>query len=173
MDFDVDDHRYYINILHGYININSVESYLKKIEGVEGKLSLSILTIPNYRVYSFEHLYWMLFIAKNRFIDGINVSNSLLTECLLVLSMTDQINKIDWLLKDNTKQDIFVVILSEKEIVDEKCLSKIKTEIDLSEEKPVFKIKEALKYYNIDKKITSEDDYLKMIIENMATGNNQ
>jgi tRNA threonylcarbamoyladenosine modification (KEOPS) complex Cgi121 subunit len=101
--------------------------------------------------------------------DQINISDSFNTELLLVLSATDQINKInkELFLEEgkNKNNEVFVILVSENEIK-AKNMEIIKKDLSLKiipDEKIKFNKKEALAFYKI-----KEPDAENKIIEKMA-----
>jgi len=152
--FDIFNKKTNIEYLYTSINISNIENYLKSIEDLENaKNDLKILFIQNNNIYDEQHLLWSVFIAKNRFVDNINISKNLQTEVLLLLSLTDQINKIDSCFELGLgKRDYFVVFVYEEKIDIDKIIKKL----NLKEKEIVYNKEDAKNYYKIKENISNK-----------------
>ncbi len=165
--FYISKKSYHIENICCSIDINNIENYLKRIEKLEKeyKNKINVIVVPKTLIYSEKQINWGLFIAKSRFSDKKNLSKSIFTEFLSILSVTNQIKNItfEWFLKEG-KETYYLNILSEKKLskpeikqILEKTSAKEK-----NNEKP--NIKKIIDYYKIKDKNGIENK----IIEKMA-----
>ncbi len=141
--FEVSKKKINIEYIYGSINITNIENYLKSIEELK---QAEIIIIPNKYVYDDLQLVWSVFISKNRFVDKINVSKNLQTEVLLLLSLTDQINKIDKKFEIKTGvNDYFVFFVYEGKI----NLKDLKKKLNAREKKIEYDKQKAKEYYQV------------------------
>jgi tRNA threonylcarbamoyladenosine modification (KEOPS) complex Cgi121 subunit len=149
-----------IEYIYGSININNIENYLKRVE--EQEKNTKIIIIQNNNIYDDVQLFWSVFIAYNRFTDKINISKSLQKEVLLLLSLTDQINKIDSCFEICLgEKDYFVFFVYENKI----NTNKIAKNLNIVPKKIVYNKQKAKEYY----KISSEEKILEKIIEKISS----
>jgi len=162
--FDISTKKIHIEYIYGSIHISNIENYLKSIEELQNQeKKLDIVIVPNKHVYDDVQLFWTVFIAKNRFEDKINVSKTLQKETLLLLSLTDQINKVDPSFEITSgENNYFIYFVYEgninlKDII-KKLKINVKTEIayNKQEAKEYYKIREPYNTINkIIEKISS------------------
>ncbi|MFA6649854.1 MAG: KEOPS complex subunit Cgi121 [archaeon] len=171
--FKTNKKSYFLNIIYCSIDINDIENYLKRIERAKKsqKSKTNLIVIPNYKIFSLEQLKWAVFVAKNKFLEKINVSKSLWNEIILTLCATDQINRIskNWYLKNGNNKNVFLITLSENKI-DSKEINKIKKELGIEEIKIneiEFNKKEVLELYKISD-VGLDADVENKVIEKMS-----
>jgi tRNA threonylcarbamoyladenosine modification (KEOPS) complex Cgi121 subunit len=160
--FQVSKKKINIEYIYGSINITNIENYLKSIEEQENEnKNLNLVIIPNKCIYDDLQLFWTIFIAKNRFEDKINIAKNLQTEVLLLLSLTNQINKIDSCFKiSKNKKDYFIFFVYENEI----NLKNITQKLKINEKEIIYNKQEAKEYYNIKE----DSEVLNKIIEKIS-----
>jgi len=155
--FKVNKNNYYLNIIYCSIDINDIENYLKRIENLKNSKNknIELIFIPNKKIYNLKHLLWGLFIAKNKFLEQINISKSLWIESILIFNYTDQINKIqeEWYLQEGVNKNIFFILLT-KEKINKKQITEIKEKLNIKEkdsEKIKFNTKQFMDFYKVTK----------------------
>lgn len=162
--FFVGNKIFYLEIVYCSIDINNIETYLKRIESIKKEVYI----IPAEYVLNQEHIKWGVFMAKNRFFEKINFSKNLFTEVLMVLAATKQINKIKnkWYLKKGKNLCFVCFVNTQKK---EKNIQELK-KLEIKKEKmhrPNFK--KIKVYYKIKEcKQENEKELEKKIIEKMA-----
>lgn len=160
---------YYIENIYCSIDINNIENYLKRIELLEKELNnkKEFILVPDTLIFSKNQINWAIFVAKNRFLDKINISKKIFSESLMILSYTNQIKKVskEFYLKEGI-HNYFLNILSEKKI-SKKEVEKIKEKLNIKKEikKHTPNLEKIKKFYKIKniKEIENE------ILEKQAT----
>lgn len=155
---------YHIKNIYCSIDINNIEKYLKRIEKIKNtkKGKIEVILVPDTLVYNENQLKWAIFIGKNRCVDKSNISKNLFTEILMILSLTNQINKVskEWFLKIG-KNNCYLCVLSEGKI----SVDKIKKELEITEIKNrKADYKKIIDFYKIKDRKNIEEE----IIEKMA-----
>jgi tRNA threonylcarbamoyladenosine modification (KEOPS) complex Cgi121 subunit len=163
--FNILKKSYYIENIHCSIDISNIEKYLKRIVMLEKdkKGKNQVILVPDTLVYSENQLNWAIYNAKSRFLDKINISKSLFTETLMILSFTNQIKGIgkEWFLKEG-KNNCYLSILSEEKINSKEIVKEL--EFEVIKEKPILENKKIIDYYKIKNKKNIENE----ILEKMA-----
>jgi tRNA threonylcarbamoyladenosine modification (KEOPS) complex Cgi121 subunit len=165
--FYISKKSYHIENIYCSIDINNIENYLKRIEKLEKrhKNKINIIIVPKTLIYSEKQINWAIFIAKNRFLDKINISKKLFTEVLSILSVTNQIKNInqEWFLKEGN--NYYYINLLSKEKLNKIEIREIIKEANVKEKRREKKnIKKIIDYYKIKGKREIENK----IIEKMA-----
>jgi tRNA threonylcarbamoyladenosine modification (KEOPS) complex Cgi121 subunit len=165
--FIINKKSYHIENIYCFIDINNIEKYLKRIESykIENKPKINIIFIKKDLIYSNNQLNWAIYIAKKRFFDKINISKSLFTETLMILSFTNQIKNIskDFLLEKNKNECITAIICEKK--LSKKSITNLKKDLNLKEIKSFKKnTQKIIDFYKIKNKKNIENE----ILEKMA-----
>jgi tRNA threonylcarbamoyladenosine modification (KEOPS) complex Cgi121 subunit len=167
--FDINKSTIYIKNIYCSIDINNIESYLKRIGDTkkDQKKKFELILIPNNNIFSAGHINWAIFIAKSRFDEKTNIASTLWKEVLLTLNLSDQVNRLsnEWHLKEGKNKEVFFIIVSEEKTTSAE-VKKITEKLDIKEIKTKtinFKTEEAKKFYRVEDPGTEEK-----IIEKMA-----
>ena len=170
--FKINKSSIYIKNIYCPIDINNIESYLKRIEETkkDQKKKIELILIPNTNLISISHLNWAIFISKNRFEEGMNISKDLWKEVMVTLNMSDQVHRLStsWHLKNGINKEVFFILVSESKLTAAE-VKKITNNLGIKEikakEKAIpFQKEEAKKFYKVEEPNAEEK-----IIEKMAT----
>ncbi len=163
--FKLNNKNYQLENIYCFIDINNIENYLKRIETLEKeyKHQINIIIIKNRHIYNKNQLNWAIFTAKSRFVDNLNISKSMLTETLMIMSITNQIKRISKdLLLTNNNNDYYVNILSKNKIDLKQIIKSL--DLKINKTNPKINMTEITKFYNLKNTKNIENE----IIEKMA-----